>query len=138
MFVQINIKRKDGEYIGNILYGGEKIGDNNIGFANLIERKLTSNGIIIKNGVYINYYSSKQTAPTSTHDMVYIDSIVGEGRESLLDDIYRFSIGTNNLDITVPLVIRVGSDKFVYNSNNVIEFINIEREVIKKLTLEKK
>ena len=137
MFVEIRIKKVEDHYRGDILYNGKKINDNTLVFANLIQRKLTSNKVVLQSGIYMNYYSNRQTMPTSSHDMVYIDRIEGASKEDLLDDIYRFATGTNNLDIKVPLVIKVGKDEFVYHGDNVISFISIEQDVVKKLALEK-
>ena len=135
------IDRIDNKYKVDILYKGKILCKKNLPFANLIERKLTGKKVYLYNATYKNYGTSRVAFPSDRNREVYIDSFEAETKDELLDSIHKFSIGTDDLDFEVPLIVRVCGMEFTYSNGNKKELskkLETENEINKKLSLEKK
>ena len=139
--VTFDVDREDNKYKVNILYNGRLLCKRDLAFANLIERKLSRKKVYLYNATYKNYRTSRIAFPSDNNREIYIDSIEANTKEELLDSLHKFSFGTDDLDIEVPLTVRVSGMEFIYSNGSKKEIskkIETENEINKKLSLEKK
>ena len=139
--VTLVINREENKYKVDVLYNGRILCKKDLSFANQIERKLCRKKVYLYNATYKNYRTSRDSFPSENNREVYIDSIEANTRDELLDSIHKFSIGTDDLDLEVPLIIRIKNEEFVYSNGNKRELskkMETEEIITKKLSLEKK